>query len=195
MDAELHHGAPGKPRLVVGLFAVWCAAGHAVTFDFTKASNDVERAICSQPTLSDLDDNLAEAYSMLPPTPSLHASQRAWIGVRNACKNSECIAATYERRIADLACDAENEAAGSAIGASACATARLRVLDRELNARERASRKTLVAWRAARSVRCREEGSADGGAPGWQSALALACEVKASEVRLAAHRGNSKLSR
>lgn len=172
-----------------------CTAAGAASFDCTRATGRVERLICSNAELSALDDELADAHAMQPQdgvaAAQLRAAQRAWLRTRDACADAACVRGSVERRIAELACDPASTAAGSAIGTSACARARLRLLDRELDALGGAARASLPAWRRARRERCAEQGRADGGAPAWQHAMALVCESDATRERVSAMRGKA----
>ncbi len=159
----------------------------AASFDCARALSPVETLICATPTLSALDDELAALYRSAPPalagSSERRQAQRAWLQQRDRCTQAECLAALYEQRIAVLACE-DDAALGSAIGAATCATARLRQRERELDARDAASPAERAAWRQARDRRCRRDAQAQGGAPGWQAATELQCELAATEARL-----------
>jgi len=178
--------------VVSGLLALSCAGAWSASFDCTKATLPVERQICSHASLSLLDEELAETFAMrvqeegavAQVVSQLRTSQRAWVRTRNTCKTAQCLGQSYERRIAELAC-MDGPALASAIGMSTCASATLRRLDHELEARDPARKQTWEEWRTARADKCLTEGQAAGGAPGWQAASALQCEVKATQERLA----------
>ena len=197
MEVHQHGGVNvGGQRMrwvvVSGLLALSCACVQSASFDCTKATLPIERQICSHAGLSLLDEELAETFSMrvqeegavAQSVSQLRAAQRAWVRSRNTCKTAQCLQQSYEQRIAALAC-MDGPALASAIGVSTCASAELRRMDHELVARDPARKKTWDAWRTARASRCLKEGQAAGGAPGWQSASALQCEVKATQQRLA----------
>ena len=80
----------------------------AASFDCKKASTQVEKIICGNSTLSSQDDLLAEDYkvklqkSSPEAAKSLKADQRAWLGNRNACRDLDCLRASYENRRAEL---------------------------------------------------------------------------------------------
>lgn len=177
--------------ITVGSIVLLGGGACAASFDCARASSAAERLICSTPLLSSLDEELAEVYSWRRQEATadarLASSQRAWIRRRDECATPGCLQQRYEERVAELAC-LDGPAMGSAIGVATCARTRLRQLDRALDARDRAGGDALAGWRAERARRCREEGQAAGGAPGWQSASALSCEVQAAERRLAGPR-------
>ncbi len=174
--------------LIAGLLLLSLDFTWAASFDCTKAASSVERLICSTPALSALDEEVADLYStqlaLASSQPSLRDSQRAWLRTRDACQDFECIRTSYEARAVGLACS-DSPAMGSAIGVASCAKARLRALDRRLDAENPAGDAHITAWRAVRRESCLQAGHAAGGAPGWQAASALQCEVKATETRLA----------
>jgi uncharacterized protein len=186
------HSRRMRCAVLGGLLILSCACAQSASFDCTKATLPIERQICSHAGLSLLDEELAETFSMRVQeedavaqlVSQLRTSQRAWVRSRNTCKSAQCLQQSYERRIAELAC-MDGPALASAIGVSTCASAELRRMDHELVARDPARAQGLEAWRAARGSRCLKEGQAAGGAPGWQSASALQCEVKATQERLA----------
>jgi uncharacterized protein len=81
-------------------------AGHAASFDCTKAASQVEKLICAEDELSRLDDELAAAYRAVSGDPGaadqVRRDQRQWLAVRNACRDRACIKSAYDRRLADL---------------------------------------------------------------------------------------------
>ena len=67
----------------------------------------MEKVICSENQLSDLDDQLSQSYKNAMANTmdqsSLKAEQRAWLtNVRNKCQDSLCIRRVYKERIAAL---------------------------------------------------------------------------------------------
>jgi uncharacterized protein YecT (DUF1311 family) len=79
----------------------------AASFDCSRASTGVERLICTNAELSQLDDVLAEAYRNArvrsPNTTQLAREQKQWLTRRNACgDNVDCIRTAYEARIKGL---------------------------------------------------------------------------------------------
>jgi len=91
-----------------------CFAGslekYAVSFDCTEASNYVEKEICSNPALGQLDGLMAWTYKdRLAPQwrvdrSQLRQNQLAWLKERNKCTSESCIESEYKKRIAEL-CD------------------------------------------------------------------------------------------
>jgi uncharacterized protein len=82
----------------------------AASFDCTKSKTFVEKTICSEPRLSKLDDVLVENYIGMyysnfgGTKQSLKAEQLKWLSSRNKCKDSKCLAKSYEKRINET-CD------------------------------------------------------------------------------------------
>jgi len=77
------------------------------SFDCAKAATPVERAICGDPKLAELDVEVANAYnaalSKLPNKQDARTEQGMWIRqVRNACTSVQCLADAYQRRLAQL---------------------------------------------------------------------------------------------
>ncbi|MCL2589743.1 MAG: WG repeat-containing protein [Betaproteobacteria bacterium] len=77
------------------------------SFDCTKSYTAVEKTICTDEYLSQLDVMLAGFYSFLDkPYFKSHEkdqlAQRAWLKRRNACKDADCVQAAYETRIKEI---------------------------------------------------------------------------------------------
>ena len=88
-------------------------ATPALAFDCSKAATDVEKAICSDPQLKRLDDQMADAYASVKAASStaerkmLVRSQKRWIAEREYCSGDEtgmpaCIAAKMKDRLSLL---------------------------------------------------------------------------------------------
>ena len=80
------------------------SSASAASFDCTKASTVVEKAICATPRLSALDEELAATYAAVRKNPAVREGQRRWlVEERDACEDGEgCIEAAYLVRIATL---------------------------------------------------------------------------------------------
>src|SRR3954468_16367568 len=81
-------------RSIVALAAALMVPSlHAASFDCAKASTRVEKAICADPALGRLADDVAAAYAAaragLDDTwrPRLLRSQREWLSTRSACSD------------------------------------------------------------------------------------------------------------
>jgi serine/threonine-protein kinase len=80
------------------------------SFDCLKASNKVERLVCSSPELAVLDLAMANAYRDLVAErkspgerKQLRGAQNHWLRqVRDRCPDIACLASTYESRIEEL---------------------------------------------------------------------------------------------
>ena len=76
---------------------------QAASFDCVKASSKMEKAICSNPELSRLDEKLAEAYkNALSKDKSIKGAQVAWIKDTAKCGDDACIRESYTARIKEL---------------------------------------------------------------------------------------------
>ena len=92
--------------LCVGLSPL---AAQAASYDCTQATTPAEIAVCANPGLNQLDEELAVLYrSLLNSLPSRQADrmqqdQRSWLKARNSCgAEVRCLKARYEERIARL---------------------------------------------------------------------------------------------
>lgn len=89
------------------ILVVLSTTSFAASFDCKKSSTLVEKAICSNPKLSKLDDSLAKAYKQAldkaGDRASLQAEQRDWLSkIRNPCRHEACIQEAYQVRLAEL---------------------------------------------------------------------------------------------
>jgi uncharacterized protein len=95
-------------------------SAEAATFDCNKASTFVEKAICSNPRLTSMDDQLGRLYKDALAASSnsvaLKAEQRAWLSSRDQCKDSDCIIKAYEDRISALGAISSPDKSGDFTG-------------------------------------------------------------------------------
>jgi uncharacterized protein len=107
---------------IVMICTVAQSSSQAASFDCSKASKPIEKEICRDKNLSDLDEKLAQAFSnsITQLSPSAHKkltiSQAKWVEYYSAyCKNNDdkskkissamdtkCLANAYSERIKDL---------------------------------------------------------------------------------------------
>ncbi|MCL2589744.1 MAG: hypothetical protein FWD67_02400 [Betaproteobacteria bacterium] len=82
------------------------------SFDCTKSRTFVEKTICADEYLSQLDVILAGFYQEIvydyEDKERLAPEQRAWLKRRNTCKDADCIQAAYETRIKELCAKRES---------------------------------------------------------------------------------------
>jgi|GEM_PF-3285924 len=86
----------------------FAASSHAAGFNCERATTAMEKMICADPGLSNLDDQLNRTYSILlarsAAPEALAAEQAHWLTARrNACRTSECANAAYLDRLDELA--------------------------------------------------------------------------------------------
>jgi uncharacterized protein len=91
------------------LSLAFSTAAGAAGFDCTAAKSAVEKAVCADPALSDLDEYLGRYYSVAleelgDGASCLKADQRMWLKtVRNPCGGeTACLSAAYLARLATL---------------------------------------------------------------------------------------------
>jgi uncharacterized protein len=81
-------------------------SARAATFDCKKASTFAEKVVCSDSQLSAMDDELGRLYKgALAGTPNnetLESDQKAWLSLRDQCRDSDCIKKAYADRISAL---------------------------------------------------------------------------------------------
>lgn len=91
----------------IGLIALFVLPleAQSASFDCKKSSATVERLICNNPELSEIDSNLSQIYAKAltqsSDKPTLKKQQREWLQyVRNKCGDDVCLKNTYIARIA-----------------------------------------------------------------------------------------------
>ncbi|AOT08179.1 lysozyme inhibitor LprI family protein [Pseudoalteromonas luteoviolacea] len=97
-------------RLVLGATLLLLSSeGFAAGFDCKKASTEVEKLICSDKALSQLDEDMSIAYrNMRAPLYGIErenylVKQRNWLKqVRNKCQTSKCLKKVYQARISEI---------------------------------------------------------------------------------------------
>ena len=104
--------------IIVFSFLLISTVTHAASFDCTKATTLVEKAICSEDDLSTLDEQLMAKYknALLGSlnTVNLKNDQKFWlINTRNKCQDTACLKRAYTERIAALERIAESAAPSS----------------------------------------------------------------------------------
>lgn len=79
---------------------------NAASFDCSKASSSVEKLICAEAELSQLDDLLNNAYTQNLRNNAFinqfRNTQRRWISQRNQCNDANCLKKIYEARIRQI---------------------------------------------------------------------------------------------
>lgn len=94
-------------RLVVMTCGWMCLAvpGWGASFDCKKAKTEVEKAVCANPELSKLDDEMARTYreALVRDEGATKQSQKAWLARRDECGSEPvCLISSYETRLAAL---------------------------------------------------------------------------------------------
>ncbi len=93
--------------LTISLLSVIATVASAASFDCDKAASFVEKAICQNPKLSALDDDLAVAYQTAQEASknvdSLKKQQLNWLkNKRDVCQTNSCLEKVYKKRIVAL---------------------------------------------------------------------------------------------
>lgn len=79
---------------------------QAASFDCAKASTKVEKIICDNPEISQLDDELSASYKTAlqdeKHAESIRQAQKQWMRERNGCADADCVKRAYEMRLSSL---------------------------------------------------------------------------------------------
>ena len=82
---------------------------RAASFDCNRATTEIEKMVCADEDLSNLDDQLgdtyAEALSFEANVKQLKKQQRDWLKKRNRCRERACLIKEYKSRIEELSVD------------------------------------------------------------------------------------------
>ena len=125
---------PSRPIWASGIaisLAVLCTStSQATSFDCKKAATSIEHSICASPELSQLDEDLGDAYlfasQVVPHPATLRGEQRAWLKRRNKCMNGRhpcsTLAEMYRARISELSKIGDSACQNGVNGSSAVAT-------------------------------------------------------------------------
>lgn len=99
----------GKAFTALIVFASIIATdqAHATSIDCATTSNSIEQTICDSDEVSDLDNQLQEAYSLAlgrsQSVKMIKAQQDTWVSnIRNQCNDENCLIITYSQRIKEL---------------------------------------------------------------------------------------------
>jgi uncharacterized protein len=97
-----------KSALFLVAMMLHAAPLAAASFDCGKAQSRIEKAICADAEVSDLDEYLGRYYqaaraALQVSVQCLAADQRQWLSsVRNACKDAPCLRKAYLERLGEL---------------------------------------------------------------------------------------------
>jgi uncharacterized protein len=105
-----------KTTIVLSLVAISLVGMpyvHSASFDCAKAKTKIDKLVCGDPKLSDLDDKLTALYNQVlaksPVPEDTKEQQREWVKQsRNTCKDADCLQQAYTSRISDLQVQLEN---------------------------------------------------------------------------------------
>jgi len=91
-----------KTLLIILLFLIDIQS-YAASFDCSQAQTWIEQNICDDSELSQLDEDLAEAYKnalvRFKDANQLKSQQRDWIKQRNTCRDLDCVKQAYQFRL------------------------------------------------------------------------------------------------
>lgn len=95
------------PAMALAISAVPIKADAQASFDCRRASHPTEIAICNDPELALIDQQMDETFRAVLPRQAdrdaLRSSQRAWLADVRLCEaDAACIYKTYEDRLRDL---------------------------------------------------------------------------------------------
>lgn len=96
-----------KKILISAVLTISCMGAQAASFDCAKASTPIEKTICADGQLSELDSQLMQVYKKSltesVSADAIKAEQRLWLKeVRNSCQDVACLKSAYSNRISVL---------------------------------------------------------------------------------------------
>src|SRR5215510_10596705 len=92
---------------LLGITLLIPLAAHGASFDCSRATSSVEKLVCNDAELSQLDDKLALRYKEASADSSknqseLRADQKRWLAHRNSCGDRACAKTAYVTRLSEL---------------------------------------------------------------------------------------------
>lgn len=82
------------------------AKAQGASFDCSKATTKIEKMICADAGLSNLDEELTKAYlkamEKAPDPVAFKLQQQGWLKERNVCPDAACLKDQYQLRIGEL---------------------------------------------------------------------------------------------
>ncbi len=93
-----------KLLLIFALVLSCSTTMHAASFDCSKASSKIEKAICANSALSKLDQDLGTLFNSVKiDDTKIVSEQKKWLlERRNICKDTDCLINEYNKRIDEL---------------------------------------------------------------------------------------------
>ncbi len=95
-----------KIHLFALLLTFFAQLSCAASFDCAKAGTTVEKLICSNESLSKLDEELAVSYKQALETATdkdiFKKQQLNWLKTRNTCADSACVTSNYKNQIKQM---------------------------------------------------------------------------------------------
>jgi len=92
--------------LSLAVLSLFVSSAYAVSFNCQKAKTFIEKAICTNPELSELDDELGSLYQLAVTdnkNPAVFKKQQlGWLKQRDTCQTVDCVKKSYKQRIATL---------------------------------------------------------------------------------------------
>jgi len=84
------------PKFLLLALSLFSSIAHSASFDCGKASTEVERKICSSPSLSVMDEKLSEVFKPLKNRRAFQVIESDWLeSERNSCESMECLEDAY----------------------------------------------------------------------------------------------------
>ena len=112
--------------LAAALSVIGGGSSFAASFDCGKASTPVEKTICSDERLSNLDSDLGRAYKAALQNSAnpanLKAEQKNWVAQRNRCTDMTCLASAYQARLVALNAPQQASTSGATVSGTYKAT-------------------------------------------------------------------------
>jgi uncharacterized protein len=89
---------------IYAVFFGFLNKSFAASFDCNQAKTPVEKTICNNEKISQLDEELAVIFkeAVKREAQTIKEQQRNWIKVRNSCKGENCVHEAYKNRISEL---------------------------------------------------------------------------------------------
>ena len=195
---------------IILVLSVAAPLTYGASFACEKATTKVERLICADPQLSDMDSELDRSYrkareseKLVNNKDKLREQQIIWLhDIRDRCLDPKCVRAVYEQRISQLNvpqtpdnCVVADQGVIAAV--ATCSGRELQIeeqylanlikvvtLTKPLTDTQALSLKKIQAdWEKNRECHCWSK--ADGYSSGTRAAILIGCQLKETKSRIA----------
>ena len=185
--------------LIFIFLVISCKNMYSASFDCIHSQISLEKMICSDKSLSQIDEQLNGVYESTIERLDDSMAQQIMLQHKK-CVNIECLRTVYDTRLLEVTCEKSN--IGSSRGAIMCFGLMLEDAERQLKIIEDQYVKKILSesynpeylkivfekerklWVEYRNAHCELVGQVTGGSDGWKTAWDVDCEIEETKKRI-----------